>query len=280
VTTRYARTATVAAIAAVALVGTACSSSSKSASSSPAATTSAAAASTSASASPTPTPVTGTIVVLAASSLTGTFNTLVTQFEAANPGAKVMVTYGSSGTLATQITQGAPADVFASAAPANMQSVITAGGASTSTNFVKNSMEIATPPSNPANVTALADLAKSSVKVAICVATAPCGVVAAQVFTNAAITVKPVTMTTDDKATLTAIEANQVDAGMVYTTDVLAAAAAVKGIQIPDNVNATTEYPIAALTKAANPAGAAAWVAYVLSPAGQSVFSAAGFEAP
>ncbi len=79
---------------------------------------------------------------------------------------------------------------------------------------------------------------------------------------------------------LTAIEANQVDAGMVYTTDVLAAGAAVKGVQIPDNVNATTEYPIAALTKAANPAGAAAWVAFVLSPAGQAVFSAAGFEAP
>jgi molybdate transport system substrate-binding protein len=268
----------VAAVAAVALLASACSSSSKSASSSSTAAVTSAASS--ASASPTPTPVTGTIVVLAASSLTGTFNTLVTQFQTANPGAKVTVTYGSSGTLATQITQGAPADVFASAAPANMQAVITAGGASSSTNFVKNSMEIATPPSNPANVTGIADLAKSSVKVAICVATAPCGAVAAQVFTNAAITVKPVTTTTDDKATLTAIEANQVDAGMVYTTDVLAAAAAVKGIQIPANVNATTEYPIAALTKAANPAGAAAWVAFVLSPAGQAVFTTAGFEAP
>jgi molybdate transport system substrate-binding protein len=224
--------------------------------------------------------VTGTIIVLAASSLTGAFNTLIKSFEAANPGATVQATYGSSGTLATQINQGAPADVFASAAPANMQSVITAGGATTSTNFVKNSMEIAVPPSNQANVTALADLAKSSVKVAICVPTAPCGAVAAQVFTNAKITVKPVTQTPDDKTTLTAIEANQVDAGMVYTSDVLTAASAVKGIVIPADVNATAEYPIAALTKAANAAGAAAWVAYVLSPAGQAVFTADGFEAP
>jgi molybdate transport system substrate-binding protein len=276
VTPRYARTA---AIAAVAVVGTACSSSSKSASSSAPATTSAA-ASTSASPSPSTTPATGTIIVLAASSLTGAFNTLITQFEAANPGATVMATYGSSGTLATQITQGAPADVFASAAPANMQAVVTAGGASSSTNFVKNSMEVAVPPSNPGNVTAIADLANSSVKVAICVPTAPCGVVAAAVFANAKITVKPVTLTTDDKATLTAIEANQVDAGMVYTTDVLAAGSMVKGIQIPDAVNATTEYPIAALTKAPNPTGAAAWVAFVLSPAGQAVLSADGFEAP
>jgi molybdate transport system substrate-binding protein len=273
------RTAGVVAVATAGIVAlTACSSSSKSASTS--STPAPSAATTSASASPTATPVTGTIIVLAASSLTGAFNTLIKSFEAANPGATVQATYGSSGTLATQINQGAPADVFASAAPANMQSVITAGGATASTNFVKNSMEIAVPPSNPGNVTALADLANSSVKVAVCVPTAPCGAVAAQVFTNAKITVKPVTQTPDDKTTLTAIEANQVDAGMVYTTDVLAAAAAVKGIQIPDNVNATTEYPIAALTKAANPAGAAAWVAYVLSPAGQAVFSAAGFEAP
>jgi molybdate transport system substrate-binding protein len=269
--------AVVATIGIAALTATACSSSSKSASASstPPATSAAAT-----SASPSATPVTGTIVVLAASSLTGAFNTLIKTFEAANPGATVQVTYGSSGTLATQINQGAPADVFASAAPANMQSVVTAGGATTSTNFVKNSMEIATPPSNPGNITALADLANSSVKVAICVPTAPCGVVAAQVFTNAKITVKPVTQTTDDKATLTAIEANQVDAGMVYTSDVLTAGAAVKGIVIPADVNATTEYPIAALTKAANAAGAAAWVAYVLSPAGQAVFTADGFEAP
>ncbi len=219
-------------------------------------------------------------MVLAASSLTGAFNTLIKSFEAANPGATVTATYGSSGTLATQITQGAPADVFASAAPANMQTVITAGAATTSTNFVKNSMEIAVPPSNPANVTALADLAKASVKVAVCVPTAPCGAVAAQVFTNAKLTVKPVTQTTDDKATLTAIQANQVDAGMVYTSDVLTAGSAVKGIVIPADVNATTQYPIAALTKAANPSGAAAWVAYVLSPAGQAVFAADGFEAP
>ncbi len=274
---RPTRITAIATLAAASLLAAACSSSSKTASSS---TPAASSAASSASASPTATPVTGTIVVLAASSLTGAFNTLITQFQAANPGAKVMATYGSSGTLATQITQGAPADVFASAAPANMQSVITAGDASTSTNFVKNKMEIAVAPTNPKNVTGVAALANSSIKLALCVATAPCGATANTVFANAKVTVKPVTLLPDVKTTLTAVESNQVDAGVVYVTDVLAAGAMVKGVEIPDNINATTEYPIAALTKAANPSGAAAWVAYVLSPAGQAVLSADGFEAP
>jgi molybdate transport system substrate-binding protein len=275
---RSARTVSVAVIAAAALLATACSSSSKSADK----TTSAAASTTASSASPSPstTPATGTIIVLAASSLTGAFNTLIKSFEAANPGATVQATYGSSGTLATQITQGAPADVFASAAPANMKAVITAGGASSSTNFVKNKLEIAVPPTNPKNIASVADLANSGVKVALCVPTAPCGATAVTMLANAKVTVTPATLDPDVKSTLTSVESGQVDAGVVYVTDVMAAGALVKGVVIPDDVNTTTEYPIAALTKAANPAGAAAWVAYVLSPAGQAVFSAAGFEAP
>jgi molybdate transport system substrate-binding protein len=274
---RTTRTAGIAAIAAAALLASACSSSSKSASSSPAATTSAA---TSASASPSPTPVTGTIIVLAASSLTGAFNTIITQFQALNPGATVKASYAASSAIQTQITQGAPADVFASAASSNMQAVITAGGATTSTNFVKNVMEIAVPPSNPKSIATVADLAKSGVKVALCQAQVPCGATAAQVFTNAKVTVTPVTLQPDVKSTLTQVQSGEVDAGVVYVTDVLAAGTAVKGVLIPDDINASTEYPIAALTKAANAAGAAAFVAYVLSPAGQAVLTAAGFQKP
>src|SRR6202012_2942668 len=107
-------------------------------------------------------------------------------------------------------------------------------------------------------------LANPSVKVALCQPQVPCGATANMVFTNANVKVTPVTLLPDVKTTLTAVETNQVDAGVVYVTDVLSAGTAVKGIPIPDNINATTEYPIAALTKAANPAGAAAWVAYGL----------------
>ena len=188
--------------------------------------------------------------------------------------------FAASSALAQQINSGAPADVFASASKTNMQQVVDAGGASNPTDFVKNVMEIATPPSNPANVTTVNDLAKSSVKVALCQPQVPCGSTAQKVFTNAGITVKPVTLEPDVKSVLGKVTLGEVDAGMVYVTDVLAAGSAVKGVEIPDNVNASTTYPIAALTKAPNPSTAQAFVAYVLSPDGQTVLKNAGFESP
>jgi molybdate transport system substrate-binding protein len=161
-----------------------------------------------------------------------------------------------------------------------MQQVVSAGGASASTNFAKNVMEVAVPPSNPAQVSSVTDLANSSVKVALCEPQVPCGAVAGEVFANANITVKPVTLEPDVKSTLSKVELDEVDAGMVYVTDVRAAGSKVKGVLIPDNVNASTEYPIAALTKAPNASGAQAFVNLVLSPAGQSVLTADGFQKP
>ena len=193
---------------------------------------------------------------------------------------KVTFSFAASSALAEQINSGAPADVFASASTKNMQQVVDKGGASNPTNFVKNVMEIATPPSNPANVTSVQDLAKSSVKVALCQPQVPCGATAQKVFTNAGITVKPVTLEPDVKSVLGKVTLGEVDAGVVYVTDVMAAGSKVKGVEIPDDVNASTTYPIAALTKAPNPSAAAAFVAYVLSPDGQTVLKSAGFESP
>jgi molybdate transport system substrate-binding protein len=236
-------------------------------------------AATAGAGSPSPS-VTGNITVFAASSLKEAFTTIGQQFEAAHPGVKVTFSFAASSALAQQINSGAPADVFASASKTNMQQVVDAGGASNPTDFVKNVMEIATPPSNPANVTTVNDLAKSSVKVALCQPQVPCGSTAQKVFTNAGITVKPVTLEPDVKSVLGKVTLGEVDAGMVYVTDVLAAGSAVKGVEIPDNVNASTTYPIAALTKAPNPSTAQAFVAYVLSPDGQTVLKNAGFESP
>src|SRR5215475_1366859 len=223
---------------------------------------------------------TGTITVFAASSLKEAFTTLGQQFEAANPGTKVTFSFGASSTLATQITSGAPADVFASAAPKNMTTVVSAGDASNPQDFAKNTAEVAVPPSNPANVTSVNDLAKSSVKTALCQPKVPCGVVAAGVFKNAGITVKPVTLQPDVKSVLSQVELGNVDAGVVYVTDVMAAGSKVKGVTIPANVNASTKYPIAAISGSKEMPVAQAFVAYVLSPAGQSVLSAAGFQQP
>src|SRR6185369_12654044 len=127
---------------------------------------------------------TGAITVLAASSLKGTFTELGKQFEAAHPGDTVKFSFGASSALAEQINSGAPADVFASAATKNMDQVVSAGNASNPQNFAENVMEVAVPPSNPAKVTSVNDLAKSSVKTALCQPQVPCGVVAAQVFKN------------------------------------------------------------------------------------------------
>ena len=224
--------------------------------------------------------VSGTVTVFAAASLTGSFSTLGKQFEAAHPGTTVKFNFGASSSLAENINQGAPADVFASASPTNMQQVVDAGGASDSKTFANNVMEIAVPPDNPANVTQVTDLAKSSVKVALCQPEVPCGKVAQEVFKKANVTVKPVTQGADVKAVLTTVQLGEVDAGMVYQTDAQAAGTKVKGIVIPADQNASTSYPIAALTKAPNTAGAAAFVDYVLSADGEKVLSQAGFAAP
>jgi molybdate transport system substrate-binding protein len=256
-------TVTIAALSAIAVAG--CSSSSSSSTSAPAASSSSAPAAASSVLSA------GTITVLAAASLNQTFTQIGKQFEAAHPGVTVKFSFGASSTLATQITSGAPADVFASAAPANMDTVVKADDATNPVDFAKNTAEVAVPPNNPANVASVNDLAKSSVKVALCEPQVPCGVLAAEVFKNAGITVKPVTLQPNVTATLTEVETGNVDAGMVYVTDVKGAGSKVKGIMIPADENASTLYPIATVSSSKETAIAEAFVAYVLT---------AGFQKP
>lgn len=222
----------------------------------------------------------GTINVFAAASLTEAFTSLGKQFEASHPGVKVVFNFGASSTLAQQINQGAPADVFASASTKNMDQVVSAGGAKDPTSFVKNVMEIAVPPSNPAHVSAVNDLAKPKVKVALCQAQVPCGATAEKVFDNAKIAVKPVTQEADVKSVLSKVELGEVDAGVVYVTDVRSAGSKVRGITIPADVNASTTYPIATLADSHNMSAAQAFVAYVLSSSGESVLTADGFARP
>jgi molybdate transport system substrate-binding protein len=222
----------------------------------------------------------GSITVFAAASLQGSFTTIGKQFEAAHPGDKVTFSFGPSSGLATQITSGAPANVFASAAVANMTQVVKAGDAATPSDFAKNVMEVAVPPDNPGHVSSVDNLSKSSVKVALCQPQVPCGVTAAKVFKNASLNVKPVTLETDVKSVLTKVELGDVDAGMVYVTDVKAAGGKVRGVRIPASDNASTTYPIATINNSSHQATAKAFVAYVMSPAGQQVLKAAGFEKP
>jgi molybdate transport system substrate-binding protein len=222
----------------------------------------------------------GEITVFAASSLTGSLTELGERFEAAHPGTRVNFSFGASSSLAAQITSGAPADVFASASAKNMDTVVTAKAANPPTTFARNVMEIAVPPDNPAGISALADLARPTVKVALCAAEVPCGVGARAVLTNAGLTVRPVTEEVDVKATLTKVQLGEVDAGIVYVTDVLAAGDKVKGIGIPAELNAATSYPISTLTGSQNADLAQAYVDFVLSADGTRALTAAGFQAP
>ncbi|WP_067127124.1 molybdate ABC transporter substrate-binding protein [Microtetraspora malaysiensis] len=221
-----------------------------------------------------------TLTVFAAASLTGTFTELGTTFEAAHPGTTVKFNFGSSATLAQQITQDAPADVFAAASPATMKTVTDASLAGQPTTFVRNRLEIAVPAGNPAKVNGLKDLADPKTKVALCAEQVPCGAAAVKALDAAGLTVTPVTLEQDVKATLTKVELGEVDAALVYKTDVIAAGDKVQGISFPEAEKAINDYPIAALTKA--PAGdlAKEFVDLVLSPQGRDVLTKAGFDAP
>jgi molybdate transport system substrate-binding protein len=262
---RCIRSATVAVTAAVALAAGACGSNEPS---TPGPST-------------TTTGATGNIAVFAAASLTESFTQIGKDFEAANPGSKVVFNFGASSSLATQINEGAPADVFASASPATMKTVTDAGNADgTPAVFVKNQLVIVVPKGNPKGITTLADLAKPDVKVALCAEQVPCGAAARKALQTAGVTVTPVTLEQDVKQALSKAKLGEVDGALVYRTDAKAAAADVDAIEFPESAGAINDYPIAVLKNAPNRAGAQAFVAYISSAAAKAVLSQAGFQAP
>lgn len=221
-----------------------------------------------------------TIRVFAAASLTESFTELGDAFEKDHPGTRVELNFGPSSGLAEQIGSGAPADVFASASPSNMDTVVKAGEADAPQDFAKNSMEIAVPAENPAAIDSLDDLARKGVKVALCQAQVPCGKVAAEVFANAKLEVAPASEEVDVKSVLTKVTLGEVDAGLVYVTDVRGAGDKVEGVEIPDDVNATTTYPIATLNGSEHATTAKQFVDLVLSEEGAEVLADAGFQRP
>jgi molybdate transport system substrate-binding protein len=225
--------------------------------------------------------VSGTVTVFAAASLTETFTELGKQFEAAHPGVKVVYNFGASSALAEQIKQGAPVDVFASAAPKNMQQVVDAGDITAKpVTFVRNRLEIAVPKGNPGHITGLADFGKTEPKIALCAEQVPCGAAAKTVFEVAGVNPQPDTREADVKAVLTKVTLGEVDAALVYRTDVKAAGDKVEGIDFPEADKAINDYPVAPLAKAPNPAAAAAFVTFIESDQARTVLTKAGFDNP
>ena len=223
----------------------------------------------------------GALTVFAASSLKSTFTRLATEFEARNPGTKVTLSFAGSSDLATQITQGAPADVFASADTRNMSRLADAGLLDgTARNFATNVLVIAVPPANPASVTSFADLARPGVKVVVCASQVPCGTAADAVEKAAGVTLSPVSEESSVTDVLGKVVSGEADAGLVYVTDVKGAGAKVKGIPFHESGEAVNTYPIAAVGPGRNKELAEAFIAMVAGADGRTILSEAGFGAP
>ncbi len=222
-----------------------------------------------------------TLTVFAAASLRGTFTEIGEQFEAAYPGVTVTLSFAGSSDLVTQITAGAPADVFASADERNMQKVTDAGlAAGTPVDFATNTLEIATPPGNPAGITSFADLARPGTSVVVCAPQVPCGAAAVEVEEATGVDVAPVSEEGSVTDVLGKVTSGEADAGLVYTTDVTGAGDQVTGVPFPESEQAVNTYPVTALTGADDAQLAAAFVTFVTGAQGREVLSAAGFGAP
>jgi molybdate transport system substrate-binding protein len=220
-----------------------------------------------------------TITVLAASSLTGTFTELGKRFEAEHSGVTVKFAFDSSATLAQQATDGAPADVLATADQTTMDSA-EAAQASDPRTFATNVMVLATPADNPGDVQKFSDLDKSSVKFVTCVPTAPCGKLGQALLDQDHITGKPVSQEVDVKSVLAKLTEGEADAGIVYTTDAVAAGDQVSTIPIPGSDQQLTTYPIVTLDQSDHSDLAQAFVDLVVGSTGQRILKQAGFGRP
>ncbi len=224
--------------------------------------------------------LTGTLTVFAAASLTDVFTRLGDRLTADTPTLEVQFNFAGSSGLATQIVQGAPADVFASANEEQMAVVTDEGLAADPVVFTSNVLRIAVPAGNPAGVTGLADFAREDLALAVCAPDVPCGAAAEQVFAAAGVAARPDTLEEDVRAALTKVELGEVDAALVYASDVASAGDEVRGIDFPEAEDAVNDYPICVLAEAPNPDAAWAFVELVRSDEGQQALADAGFRAP
>jgi molybdate transport system substrate-binding protein len=218
------------------------------------------------------------IKVFAAASLTAAFNELGGRYTAANGGTKVSFNFAGSQALATQIQQGAPADVFASADTTNMGKVKDLVG--TPQSFAGNLLQLVVEQGNPKDVKGLEDLARGDLKVVLAAEEVPAGKYAKQVLDKQAVTVKPVSLEDNVKAVVTKVALGEADAGIVYVTDVTAGGDKVQGVDIPTEQNLTATYPIATVKASEHQDKAQAFVDLVRSADGQQVLERFGFLPP
>jgi molybdate transport system substrate-binding protein len=232
-----------------------------------------------------------TLSVYAAASLTDAFTEIGKNFESANPGVSVTFNFAGSQALRTQIEEGAPADVFASANKTEMDALVKDAFVTKGTPqvFLNNKLVVILPANNPAGLTKLADLANPGIKLVLAAEEVPVGKYARQALAQMngqfgmdfkdKVLANVVSNEDNVKQVVAKVQLGEADAGIVYTSDAVAAPD-LKQIEIPAALNVIAQYPIAAMTKSANPDLAAAFMEYVLSSDGQSVLQKWGFAPP
>ncbi len=223
----------------------------------------------------------GELNVFAAASLNGVLTDLAADFEDDHPDVTVRLNFAGSSDLATQILSGAPADVFASANPENMDKVTAPGmAAGEPVTFATNVLQIVVPVGNPHGITSLADLADQQIKTVICAPQVPCGAATQKVSQEAGIEIPAVSEESSVTDVLGKVVSGEADAGLVYVTDVKNAQGDVEGIDFAEAGAAVNDYPIARLVESANPDAAEAFVALVTGPEGRKALADYGFGTP
>lgn len=223
----------------------------------------------------------GELLVSAAASLTDAFGAVARSFEADHPQVEVVLNLAGSSALREQLLEGAPVDVFASADAANMDQVTAAGLTDGEPRvFATNRLQIAVPAGNPAGVDGLDAFADGDLLLGLCAADVPCGGFARQALDRAGVVPRLDTEEPDVRALLTKVELDELDAGITYVTDVIAAGGRVDGVDIPEAFNVEAAYPVAVLAAAPHAATAAAFVDFVLGPPGRAILAEYGFSPP
>lgn len=224
-----------------------------------------------------------TLTVSAAASLRDVYTQIKTRFEQANPGTTVALNFGGSDTLAQQVVQGAPADVLATASARTMQTAQQAGRIEGQpVTYATNRLQIATAPGDPKGIRGLADLVRPGVTTVLCAPAVPCGVAAAAAEEAAGVDIRPVSEEQDVTSVLQRVRTGNVDAGLVYVTDVRSADGGVQGVDFPEASapGAAQSYPIGLVVGSPNAELARSWITTVTGPEGEAALARAGFAVP